>query len=640
MTEESNTGSNIVLKAASTETGKVVTSFFFEKLENLSRSFSKTREIQEILHKLNINDEAKSNLATKFRDEFLTTRTILRPGVNVDIQDRYHPLALLEESTGNKFAVSDNTELPYRRVNCIVGKAGQGKTTLLKKLLLNTLEKGTKFPIFIILRHVDWTTASVTSIISKELNKLGFDIDEDTCSYLLQSEKAIIFWDGFDEIPQENRNNAASIIIEAWNRYNCPGIVSTRPETEITVYGGAVKNYILQDLKIEDAQSIIELAVKNDDEYKENLLSAVQKNETLSNILITPIIVDIFIYTYRSLKSEPKSISDFYAQIFECIASQHDRLKMLRRGTKSELSIGQLENVMHLASYILLTKFNTTFKISSIRAAFSSACEKLKIQDHKNLSHQDVIEISNLIISDGDGCYSYIHKSILEYYAAAFISSASESSQATFYSKANAHFSRFVKTLEFLLEIDSNNFYRFYAQPILNEYPDLSSKPTDALLALSGFTEILFRSYSNGALGEVSYKTDKSDLFKLVEVSRNDDLHELRSELAELIHDFLAINVSEIPSEFLSCKQESDTVNNIDENLYTIDARGLIEFLNKQGKGFYMSIPMITSSDVSDIFTILQELQMHAVRIIKELEGDMTLALEKESAVDELIAFL
>jgi hypothetical protein len=268
--------------------------------------------------------------------------------------------------------------------------------------------------------------------------------------------------------------------------------VTTRPETEITIHGGAINNLTLENLDENDARAIINNSVKNDHDYRNTLLKALQENDNISTILLTPMSVDIFIYTYRSLKLEPRTEADFYSQIFICIASQHDRLKMLERPTLSGLSIYELELVFNLASFILVNQDTIFFTDKNLKDTFTKACNKLQYEDALSASHLDVINISNLIIPDGLGCYSYIHKSIMEYNAAAFITSANEETQNSFYQKVNMHHSKFARTLQFLFDIDTDNFLRFYAKPIIKKADLSSNQIVSVITQLSGIEAISF----------------------------------------------------------------------------------------------------------------------------------------------------
>ncbi|MEM5535621.1 NACHT domain-containing protein [Neptuniibacter pectenicola] len=618
MSENDTELQNLLTKAVTSETGKIVTNFFFGKLEGISHSFAKNREIQDALSVLNTSENTKNQLVEKFHDKYLTTRTILKPGINQDILDIYHPLSIKDELSGNIQQIDSKTPLNTNKITCIIGKAGQGKTTLLKRLLLTSMERGSRFPIFISLRDVNWESASTLSIVKTVLNHMSIEVSEETCSFLLQSERALIFWDGFDEIPDQHRRLAVHIIEESWNRYHCPSIVTTRPETEITIHGGSIRNKTLIDLEPNDVTALIKNTVSDDDDYRHILLDTLRSNTDIAGILLTPILVDIFIYTYRSLRVEPKSEADFYSQIFACIASQHDRLKILDRQTQSGLSIDELEQAFHLASFLLTKENINTFSDRVLRKAFSEACSKLQLQDTLARSHSDVINISNLIIPDGFGCYSYIHKSIMEFYAAAFIASSSEDTQKLFYQKVHNHFSKFARTLQFLFEIDTASFLNFFAKPILDEFKLEKKSPMDVAIALSGVNKMRFITSPIEQSVSAFESSEAQKISHLAQSIDEDAVSFLRFSICSTLSNLDCDEVEHLAdANFYDFETEA-----LSENIVTIPTALLCKHLESEDHSIFDEAKSVTSGLIDQIS-----------ELIKKSE-------QKESDVEELMDIL
>ncbi|MGR5245371.1 hypothetical protein ACP3VU_11640 [Vibrio sp. PNB23_22_6] len=130
--------SSLIVKAFETETGKYISNKLFGKLETTLRSNSDQREANEVLDTIApINSFMEQQIFEKVTDRYLTFRTLLSRDNDVFIDEIYHPLKITSMRTSTELiTLSENTEFPFPKIACIVGKAGQGKTTILRKMFL------------------------------------------------------------------------------------------------------------------------------------------------------------------------------------------------------------------------------------------------------------------------------------------------------------------------------------------------------------------------------------------------------------------------------------------------------------------------------------------------------------------------
>lgn len=491
-------------KAIESEIGKFLTKKIFGKLESFAKQKSSSTEAEVFLKEvIEADDSLKSEVAQKYYDKYLSFRTLLSRNVDVFVGDIYQPLKFSAYSNPeNVFTIKRGTTFSKPQITCILGKAGQGKTTLLKQLVLNHLENGKgQLPILITLRKIDWTkTPEPIAIITKEFQSLGLNISETSTNQLIKNKKLKVFLDGFDEIDTEHRDIVLAFINDLYHTHNVTFIVTSRPNTELQRIGGAVKNYELQDLNITDVQNIISNNKLISLEDKAQLLKVLEQKDDISNILLTPIIVDIFISTYNSLLAEPKSIVDFYNQIFQILISSHDRLKVLfeRKGI-SGLNHNELERVFQTACFKLLNEFNEiNYTEQEIIKAFSFACEK-NGYDQTFGSHIDVIDKTSLIKQDGRE-YSFLHKSILEFYAAKHILSLNDETRKKYYDYITLNMKPSNENvLRFISQLDDDLFYLSFAKQIiqfLRKNTDIFRGNTcelskDIFLASTGFKYFL-----------------------------------------------------------------------------------------------------------------------------------------------------
>lgn len=465
---------SVIGKVLETETGKYITKNLFGSLERAIRNKAENREAHNALASISLIDEKlSSEFLEKVSERYLSFRTLLSRDADVFIDEIYHPLRIKRSSSDNEpISLIDNLSFEFPKIACIVGKAGQGKTTILRKLFLNSIgNDDDPFPLIITLRRLDWQDSKLSParLVKDEFFELGIFASEEACSYLLQMNRLKVFFDGFDEIENEHRSKAIKVITETYTTFGTKCIVTTRPGTEIERFGGTIRNYTLMDLNREDAIKIIEnhrLIGKQD---KDQLLQVINTKKDITGILLTPILVDIFISTYNSLVAEPTTIIDFYEQLFQILASTHDRFKVtFDRNGKSGLNNFQLSKVFQTASFKLLNKKNDiTFRNSDLKDAFNFACEKHGFDDAIGKAHDDVIDKTSLIKQDGLD-YSYLHKSIIEFYAAKHIKELSDQSRKEYYQYILENYkSAHENILRFLSKIDTDLFYIIFVDLLI-----------------------------------------------------------------------------------------------------------------------------------------------------------------------------
>ena len=415
----------LVTKVSENDTAKFLAKKLFKKFNEAVKKRTVQREAMEALDSINpINKDIEEEVFEKISDRYLRFRTLLSRDVDQFISNVYHPLKISKfERNSPSISLLSDTDFRFPKIACIVGKAGQGKTTLLRKMFLNQIESdNSEFPIIITLRKIDWARGDLTppKIIVDEFKALSIDMTVTGCGHLLKLKRLKVFFDGFDEVPLEYREKAINLISATYSEFDTKCIVTTRPGTEIQLHGGAVHNYQLLDLNKNDVIKIIEGHFVLHVQDKEQLLNVLYTKPDIADILLTPILVDVFASTYSSLVADPTTIVDVYEQLFQALSSGHDRFKIsFERTNLSGLSNKDLEKVFWAASFYLFKLRNDiTFRKNELIKSFDYATQKLGFDG--NNAYIDVIDKTSLIKQDGLE-YSYLHKSIIEFYTAKHI---------------------------------------------------------------------------------------------------------------------------------------------------------------------------------------------------------------------------
>ncbi|MCH4294233.1 NACHT domain-containing protein [Shewanella sp. 3B26] len=463
--------SQIISMLLSTEPFKKIQEKTFSKFSSIFENLNFHTEAREKISQLApLVHERELELTKKIENKYLKFRTLLSRDADVHISEIYQPLQIKNRQSNYTIEIDEKCKLDLPRISCIIGKAGQGKTTLLKKIFLNSItNQDGVFPLIITLRNIDYVRdCDLVSVIVKEICSLGLDICPEACLHLLSMKRLRLLFDGFDEVPDEYAKTALKTIEYAYYSLGLDVIVTSRPNTEIT-YTPGISNFDLLDLDVNDVNRIIieHPSIPNKD--KDIFIRVISEKKYISEILVTPILVDIFCSTYNSLTTEPKNLIDFYNQLFQSLASTHDRLKTFyERSSKSGLDNYELERIIHAASFKLLSSKNDiTFDSDFLVSTFKDACSKLNF-DAKN-THIDIIDKTSLIKDEGQ-THSFLHKSIIEFFSAKYIANLPEETRESFYEYIiNSRNSRYENVLKFLHKIDKNCFYLYFAKKILKE---------------------------------------------------------------------------------------------------------------------------------------------------------------------------
>ncbi|WP_210507000.1 NACHT domain-containing protein [Pantoea ananatis] len=417
------------------------------------------------------NDEMViSNYSEKITRDILTFRTLSNDGKNVRLEDVYYPLNVKDEDTGDVFKLSDNETLNYNGVIVISGSAGQGKTTILRKLFLEEIKAKNKLPIFINLRSIDFKNGlTVVDIIVDFFESYGVICNKDDVAFLLQSSRLKIFFDGFDEIYKEKRGFAREVIRSTWNRFNCRAIVTTRPHTEIYKESG-FKNLKVELLRPQDINGMLCHTILDEDKRKA-VLELIGSKDFFNDALVTPIMVDILTVSFYSLRNNPKTIADFYSSLFRSIMYSHDNQKNWNREKFSDLDVDQLKEVFEVFSFITFMDGEHSFGGEEVINYFKESIRFIDkesgIEYDPEKIMEDIVDGTNLISRDGVDFYIYIHKSVQEYHAAKYVSELEDrrytySRLITDLDVAKYNF------LKMLKDINPKDFNKYYVKAFIN----------------------------------------------------------------------------------------------------------------------------------------------------------------------------
>lgn len=420
--------------------------------------------------------------------KFEMVKTLWSPDKEISIHDFYYPSKLGNEFKATKIESLD--DLPSGNV-VVQGIVGQGKSIFMRYLASTALrsKKSISIPLFLELRTLS-SKLNLKQAIFQLLSTMDINISEESFEYLATSGKILLLLDGFDEISDELVQSTLNEIEFLQTKYpDLRIIVSSRLGNEIQkISGFVVVN--LAPLTPKDYPPFLG-RLKIDSQKRTELIHAISSSPThISGIIRTPLMMTLVVMVYESEREIPPTLPEFFERLFQVVFSRHDRIKAgFNRKHYSGLSERRLQQLFEAFCFMTIQsgygrslsreQFITVFDLA-VEYTQHCECEMEKFR-------HDITKVSCLMLDEGIDLATFLHKSILEYYAAAYIKHSLEDVAKLFYSIALSDFKHWEEVLSFLREIDSYRYSKDYtleeSTPFLEEVTTLlkSHKVSDLI---------------------------------------------------------------------------------------------------------------------------------------------------------------
>jgi hypothetical protein len=415
------------------------------------------------------------------------------------IDQIYYPSRVkLGKSAKRQIAFASELFTSNSRVTLIIGTAGQGKSVFLRYLCLRDLDLQGNLPLFVELRKID-LTKSLTTLLLEHLASLGIGDEnpEEILKILLKSGKTRLFLDGYDEINREYSLRTKAEITKLVRDFN-------KLEILITSRPGAISQHLNDAFEIHQCE-VAPISPSEHDEFfqrigvpletKERLLGAISRSRAEIKLLLsTPLMLTLLVKTCATQQDLPDTLPEFYDSLFNVLSSTHDGTKPgYVRQKATNLGNTDLEKLFSAFSFASKELFKrNSLSHRQFEDSFSNATKisdvKCSIEGFKT----DVTETICLMVKDGLDT-AFIHKSIQEYYAARFIHTLEDKTQAVaileLIEKANIF--EWISEIQFLEDFKDRTYENSigipHANNLINELCLKSNKTTISPRKLTKF---------------------------------------------------------------------------------------------------------------------------------------------------------
>jgi hypothetical protein len=397
-------------------------------------------------------------------------KTLWSPEEEVSLLKFYYPASIrgIDRKTGRTInSVDELGDGNY----VIQGIVGQGKSILLRYIALGEARKqqNNRLPIFLELRTLTHVL-SLRQALYRQLAAFDIDIDDDSFDHIARTGRAALLLDGFDELTDELIKPTLNEIGFLTQKYpQLQILVTSRPGNEIQKLSGfrivrvaplARADYgpFLQKLGL-DAPKVFAIreAIKN-------------SPSKIADLITTPLMLTLVVIVYQAEKEIPATLPEFFERLFQVVFTRHDRLKPgFERTRYSGLSERRLQTLFEAFCFMALQngfgrsltseEFSISFE-QSLEYTDGCECELEKFR-------LDIVKVACLMLEEGIDTTTFLHKSVLEYYAAAFIRHSTDEVATLFYQMAPDAINTWREVIRFLRDIDPYRFSKEFALPEL-----------------------------------------------------------------------------------------------------------------------------------------------------------------------------
>ncbi|MES2690793.1 MAG: NACHT domain-containing protein, partial [Bacteroidota bacterium] len=455
--EKSELAKNILMTA--TPLVSAITEIFVKpKLADIAKGLKlKVNKIESIF------EDKFNEYLTRSYEKYSIMNTIVFHNQQRLLKDLYIPLTL-ENTDQEQFTIDrfDKNFLPvYERI-LITDTAGMGKSTLLKKIFLSVIDEAVGIPILVELRRISKSKDIIQEIMD-QINSISKDLDKDFILRLIQQGNFVFLFDGYDEIPTENRVEATEQIQKFINKAGKNlFILTSRPESALSAFGD-FKGFSVKPLAKNQAFDLLRRYDGNGNLSKE-LIKKLQ-GKTYNNIdefITNPLLVSLLFAAFEHKHTIPIKKHIFYRQVYDALFESHDLTKgdSFAREKFCKLDVDEFHRVLRHIGYNCLIKGKIEFTKDEILDLIKDAKTYVSgISFKESDLLKDLISTVPLFTIDGI-YYKWSHKSLQEYFAAQFIFLDSKEKQRDILLKIYKHENaiKFINVLDLYYSIDYRSF--------------------------------------------------------------------------------------------------------------------------------------------------------------------------------------
>ncbi|MCP4581108.1 MAG: NACHT domain-containing protein [candidate division Zixibacteria bacterium] len=362
------------------------------------------------------------------RSKIARIETVVGPVLKIPLEQAYAPIKFISREVEQGIDLFEHTSKCNRFI--VLGGPGTGKTTQMKCLIINMLEKKTRteldkvIPVFIVLRKLASKKHTVKEAIIAAFEKYNFPKAHKYVETCLTRGKMLIILDGLDEVGV----NKAFVNKEIREFCENDDLQQEKNHVIVTCREHSYQNDELRDVlpnvvKVEPfANHHIRIFLKGWPlHHKRNaiqLYSKIQDDPVIRDICRNPLMLTILTGLYMDVQNFeiPTNRTNFYENVVDEL--------MIKRPERREIKqIYHPKDKIKILERISLERLETVRENEDPEELSTSAIRKYAYElwgDEYNIRKliEELVDFNGIIKMSGNEAYTCSHRTIQEYLAA------------------------------------------------------------------------------------------------------------------------------------------------------------------------------------------------------------------------------
>ncbi|MDB3936204.1 NACHT domain-containing protein [Granulosicoccus sp.] len=362
-----------------------------------------------------------------------TTQHTIIDGARVNPLARYIPLNIQSQPkrTGDSGKSIDGEEIYSNDTSyLVVGSAGSGKTTMMKRIAYMALKdyevsNRSRIPIVIVLRHYN-DLQSLTAMINKIIGTSTRVLKENPQAgaefhlrNMLGSRRIMLLLDGLDEIEPQLRARVMDEVSELVSMVSSIKVLaSSRPGETNSISG--LNTVEICPLSRSQVSALSEIYLEDSDRF----LLLLSESVWMENLASSPLMLNSLLGIYRAVGHLPNRPLELYEESLNLMLGEWDRRKgVYRRSKFRAFSMVEKMNFLSYLSYQLMKDIGMSeFTSEEFHRIYIGGCSTFDLPIGEAKSVLDEIEQdTGVLVEDRQEVYRFVHLSMQEYLAARYL---------------------------------------------------------------------------------------------------------------------------------------------------------------------------------------------------------------------------